>query len=105
IAGVEDAALLAPLLRVVVKGHAGKGIREGMLEVPCPAEIILAARAFDRGLGGAVDVELVVALAPPAIAVGHHAEKGADIMSAAGALQDQVVFAFGYGKGLAILGV
>ena len=50
VAGVENAALLAPFFRVVVQRHAVIRIREGVLEIPGPAEIVFAAGAFDRGL-------------------------------------------------------
>src|SRR5579871_1281732 len=81
--GVLDSPLLAALFSVVVVRDSEIGSLEGVPEVPSPAEVILAPSAGDIRLRAAVDIPIVVAFAPPAVAVGENGHDRAHILSSA----------------------
>src|SRR5690606_38810723 len=80
------------LVQAQVGGAVGGVALAGDVEVPRPAEVVLGAGAADRReLLVAVEVELHLALAPPAARVRGPREVGADVVAPPGDALDEHV--------------
>ncbi len=99
-----DGRLGAGLEIVLLEGTAVKQ-RLAFPHPPTVGEIVLRACAVERRKAFTVDIDLVVAFAPPAHSPLQDAHVAADIVAAAFGLQDRVIAARSAGEFLPVLGV
>ena len=89
----------------VDEGASDEEVAEGLAVAPRAAEVVFGTGAVKRRRRLAVDVDHVVAFAPPAIGAVVYREIAADIVAAALGLEEDVVLAGRAGVLLAVLGV